>query len=91
MAHRKFKPVPYLVVEEGTPLVAIPIEVDGRKLVCYVAEQEAVDDADLPASVRDALNLAGAWSDLDWEEAEAALARIRQDSKPSTTAEPARR
>jgi hypothetical protein len=39
--------------------------------------------------VRDVLNLAGAWSDLDWEEVEAALARIRQDSKPFVVAESA--
>jgi hypothetical protein len=79
--------VPYLVVEEGTSLVAIPIEVKGRKLICYVPEQHAVDDAELPASVRDALSLAGAWGDLDWDEVEAALMQIRRDSKPLVAAE----
>ena len=82
MAQQRFKPVPYLVVEEGTSLVAIPIDVDGRKPICYIPEQNAVDESELPEAVRDALNLAGAWSDLDWEEVQAALERIRQDSKP---------
>ena len=86
MAQQRFKPVPYLVVEEGTSLVAIPIDVDGRKLVCYVPEQDAVDDSELPESVRDALNLAGSWSDLDWAEVQAALERIRQDGKPTARA-----
>jgi ABC-type Mn2+/Zn2+ transport system ATPase subunit len=82
MAQRKQKPRPFLLVEEGQPLVAVPLEIDGRKLVAYVPQEGAIDDSELPQSVRDALNLAGAWSDLDWEEAQATLARIRRDSKP---------
>jgi hypothetical protein len=56
-------------------------------MVCYVPEDEPVDDHELPQSVRDALNLAGAWSDLDWEEAQATLERIRRDGKPAALRE----
>ena len=35
------------------------------------------------ASIQDALDLARAWADLDWGEAEAELDRIRHQSNPT--------
>lgn len=37
----------------------------------------------LPPTVHDALSLAGAWSDLDWDEMYEALDRIRHESEPT--------
>jgi hypothetical protein len=35
------------------------------------------------SGVKEALDLAGAWSDLDWDDTIAALDRIRHESKPT--------
>jgi hypothetical protein len=42
--------------------------------------QVPIDDPDV---IADARSLAGAWSDLDWDETIAALDRIRHESKPT--------
>jgi len=34
-------------------------------------------------SIQKVLNLAGSWSDLDWDEVEQELYRIRHESKPT--------
>ena len=72
----------YLVVEHDRPLIAIPVEENGREVTYYFVD-DAVADAVLPRSVEDALSLAGAWSDLDWDETAAALDRIRHANPPS--------
>jgi len=65
------------------PLIGIFLGESGREVACYFAN-EAEARAALPAdSIQDALSLAGAWSDLDWDEAAAALDRIRHESPPS--------
>ena len=72
-----------LVVESDQSLIAIPLVEDGREVVHYFVEVETADRTDLPDTVRDALSLAGAWSDLDWEETVEALDRIRHESRPT--------
>ena len=72
----------YLVAEHDQPLIAIPVEENGRE-VTYSVVDDAVADAVLPRSVEDALSLAGAWSDLDWDETVAALDLIRHESRPT--------
>lgn len=65
------------------PLIAIIFEEDGQEIVRYFTD-EAEADAALPSeSVQAALDLAGAWSHLDWEEVEAELDRIRHASQPT--------
>ncbi len=49
-----------LVVERGQPVVAIPLVKDGREVVHYMVETEFDAAATVPASVQDALDLAGA-------------------------------
>ena len=45
---------------------------------------EAEADASLPQDgIQRALDLAGAWSDLDWDTMAAALDRIRHESEPT--------
>ena len=66
-----------LVVEHGQPVVAIPLIENGREVIHFAVETETTVGTTLPESVQDALSLAGAWSDLDWEETIEALDRIR--------------
>lgn len=73
-----------LVVERNQPVIAIPLVEDGREVVRYMVEDTPADTASpLPPSVQDALDLAGAWSDLDWDETMDALDRIRHESRPT--------
>ena len=72
-----------LVVESDQPLIAIPFEENGREVVRYFAGEEAADTALAERGTQDALSLIGAWSDLDWDEMEQALYRIRHESKPT--------
>jgi hypothetical protein len=65
------------------PLIAIPVERDGREEVLYFVDEAEADAALGPASVQEALDLAGAWSDLDADEMLDALDRMRRESKPT--------
>jgi hypothetical protein len=64
-------------------LLAIPEVENGETITRYlVADHDAevpVDDEILEA----ALAAIGSWSDLDWDETEAALHAIRHQSKPT--------
>lgn len=75
--------IPGLVVERDQAVIAIPLIENGRDVVHYVVETGTSTPAYLPGSVRDALDLAGVWSDLDWDETVEALERIRQESQPT--------
>lgn len=76
--HTSFKAGP------GDPLIAVPTEDGGT--IYYTSEEAAradLTDEDLQA----ALDTAGAWSDLDWEEAMDELDRIRHGDSTSSRAE----
>jgi uncharacterized protein with NRDE domain len=64
-------------------LVAVPEIDNGEEVTRYFVEPansaRPLTEDDL-AKVR---SLAGAWSDVDWEETLASLEEIRQSSKPS--------
>ncbi len=65
------------------PLIGIIREEDGRAFTQYFMS-EAEADASLPQDgIQRALDLAGAWSDLDWDTMAAALDRIRHESEPT--------
>lgn len=64
----------------GDPLIAIPTE-DGGTIYYTTEEAARADQTD--ETLQRALNLAGAWSDLDWDEAMDELDRIRHESEPS--------
>ncbi len=74
-----------LVVERGEAVVAVPFIENGREMVRYsvVTPPEPASTDEIPESVRVALSLAGAWSDIDWDEAVDALHRIRHESVPT--------
>jgi hypothetical protein len=62
------------------PLIAAPTEDGGT--IYYTSEEAARADL-TDETLQRALDLAGAWSDLDWDEAMDELDRIRHASKPS--------
>jgi len=72
-----------LSVRPDQPLIGILSEQDGREVVCYFAEETEADAAVAATAASAALALAGVWSDLDWEEAESELDRIRHQSEPT--------
>lgn len=72
-----------LVAERDQAIIAVPLIENGRAVVKYAVETETTTAASLPGSVQEALDLAGVWSDLDWDETIEALERIRQESQPT--------
>lgn len=72
-----------LTTGSDQPLISIVAQEDGREVVRYFTDEGTVDAETSPASVQRALDLAGAWSDMDWDEMEAALDRIRHESPPT--------
>src|SRR5437762_2289587 len=64
-------------VRADQPLIAIPFEDDGVEMVRHFSIEQEADQA-VPALVtEDSLGLIGASADLDWEEMERSLDRIR--------------
>jgi hypothetical protein len=55
----------------------------GKEIVRYFSEETQADKAVLENATQTALDLAGAWSDLSWEDMEKELDRIRHESKPT--------
>lgn len=87
-ARRHVAHEPLFVVQGDEPLIAIPGTEDGEDAVTYFTSEEAADAATTDDIVRTALALAGAWSDLSWEDVEAALYRIRHESEPTPPLDP---
>jgi hypothetical protein len=66
------------------PLIGLILEERGQAVVRYFATEEDADRATAAQQVvDDALSLAGVWSDLDWQDMQAALDRIRHASPPT--------
>jgi hypothetical protein len=74
---------PSLQVSDSQPLIGIPFDENGRQVTRYFADEAEADAALGQDVTTDALNLAGAWSDLDFDEVADALDRIRHESKPT--------
>ena len=83
MAKKNSKRHRALIVASGEPLIGIPFEEDGRVVVKYFCSEEEADKATAADSPEGALALAGAWADLDWDDMERELDRIRHESPPS--------
>jgi hypothetical protein len=70
-------------VEQDHGLIGVPLATGAQDATRYFAEETAADTAVSPSSTDEALAVAGAWSDLSWEDMERDLDRIRHDSQPS--------
>lgn len=62
------------------PLIVVPV---GDNEVRYFTSDEDAEAFVSDSSATAPIRLAGVWSDLDWEDAEAALDRIRHESSPT--------
>lgn len=72
------------IATEDEPLYAIPIDgPHGEAYTLYTSDEHPFDTATERADIEAALALFGAWSDLDWAEAEEELYHIRHDSTPT--------
>ncbi len=72
-----------LTTHRHEPLLAVMLEEDGQEVVRYFAG-DVPSELDQPDDVvEDALQLAGAWRDLDWQETAEALDRIRHANPPT--------
>jgi len=83
MAEPSHQHIQGLLVQSNQPLIGIPSEEKGREVVRYFKKGEDADRAVSDQDIQDAIDLAGAWSDLDWDEMVDALDRIRHESKPT--------
>ena len=69
--------------ELSQPLIGIPFAENGHEVIRYFIDETAADAAVREQAIQQAVSLAGSWSDLDWDEMEVALDRIRHDSPPT--------
>ncbi len=65
------------------PLIGIIFHDKGQDVVHYFAEDFEADAASSRYGVQEALALAGAWSDLNWDDIEKGLDSIRHESQPT--------
>jgi hypothetical protein len=65
-----------LVVRTGEPLIGVFLDPESDD-VTYVASEEEADAAIPESAIDEARAAAGSWADLDWDEVEAELGRIR--------------
>ena len=83
MAGRRSRTESSLAVLNDEPLIGVFLEEAGQEVVRYFANADETDQAIAGDARREALALAGAWRDLDWETMERELDRIRHESSPS--------
>lgn len=74
--------VPGLAVRPDLPLIGVVLVENGQEVVRYFANEAEADSVIASHTAWDARSLAGAWADLDWEEAIHTFDRIRRDSEP---------
>ncbi len=68
-----------LSVGVGQPLIGVITQENGREVVHYFFE----DITPTQQAIQYAQSLAGAWSDLNWDDLMATLERIRHETPPS--------
>lgn len=65
------------------PLIAVPLEENGRQMVRYFTDEAAADEALAKRRSQNVRRLAGVWKDLDWDDAVDELDRIRHANRPT--------
>jgi hypothetical protein len=74
----------YLRVINDQPLISVSVSENGQDVTYYFADEaEAEAFVSRQEIIRAALDTAGAFGDLDWEETLEALHRLRHESKPT--------
>jgi hypothetical protein len=72
-----------LTVRTDQPLIGVVVVQNGHEVTQYFADEAAADAAIADGTTQAALDVIGAWSDLDWDEMERALDHIRHESEPT--------
>jgi hypothetical protein len=72
-----------LRVTRGQPLIGLMLDENGREVTRYFVDETAADAMSSNSVTHAALQTIGAWSDLDWDDIEAELERIRRESMPT--------
>jgi hypothetical protein len=80
-------PLSNFTVRRDQPLIGVLRQENGQEVMRYFTEEESADAALDSSTPARALELAGVWSDLDWEELEKGLDQIRHESPPSAPLE----
>jgi len=70
-------------VERSRPLIAVISQRGDQEIVRYLSSEAEAREAVSPEAIQRALALPGAWADMDWEEMEENLHRIRHANPPS--------
>lgn len=83
MAERQPRRDEGLYVSDDQPLVGVVREHDGHDVTHYFVEEDTDGSSGSERTPGQALQLIGAWNDLDWDEVAAELDRIRHESPPS--------
>jgi hypothetical protein len=83
MTYQQIQEFANLQGNPGQPLIGVITEERGHEVVRYFTEEQEADRVMVEDTTQAALALAGAWSDLAWDELEQALARIRHESQPT--------
>jgi cell division GTPase FtsZ len=83
MAYQQIQEFTNIQADPGQPLIGVMTEEQGREVVRYFTAEQDADRVLVEDTTQAALALAGAWSDLAWEELEQALDRIRHESQPT--------
>lgn len=71
------------VVRNDQPLIGVIVRENNQEVTRYFTDEGAADAAVEETATQEALSAIGAWSDLDWDEMEQALDRIRHQSTPT--------
>ncbi len=71
------------MAHRNQPLIGVISHEKGQEVVHYLAEEADADAATSANAIQEILDLAGAWSDLNWDVVEEELDRIRHESHPT--------
>lgn len=83
MAEQQGDRTTHFMARANLPLIGVFRREKGREIVHCFADEAEADEASSLQRIREALSLAGAWSDLNWDEVEKELYRIRHESQPT--------
>jgi len=83
MAEQQLGRMAGFIVPRNQPLIGIISHDDAQEVVHYFAGEAEADAAISSNAIQEILNLAGSWSDLNWDVVEEELYRIRHESSPT--------
>jgi hypothetical protein len=87
MARQSDEHAKSIVVKKKQPLIGLLLEEDGGLVERYFSSEEEARAAVAKLRMQAAPDVAGAWSDLDWEDVIRELDRIRHESPPTPPVE----